>query len=237
MARAARAYACEAGGHGRKARDAAARAEATIRRAETPTCKRPAPPQRSAREPPGPSAASQRRARDSSAAARAASGTRSSTSPRTGAGARAEAGGRDRDSSRSSGARSRAPAQGSSASTALAPMIAHVVLYEMRPDLDTADRDHLHHTIRTTFGSVPSLRRWMIGRRITLGLSYEIEMHPGYEYAAVLEFDDRTGLLDYLDHPLHAELAKLFWSCSTRTLVFDYEMVAGDPGTAHTIGS
>jgi hypothetical protein len=105
-------------------------------------------------------------------------------------------------------------------------MIVHVVLYEMRPDLSDAEREGLEHAVRVTFERVPSLRRWMIGRRVTLDASYEALMQPGFGYAAVLEFDDRQELRDYLEHPAHAELSALFWSCSARTLVFDYEILA-----------
>jgi hypothetical protein len=106
-------------------------------------------------------------------------------------------------------------------------MIAHVVLYEIRPDLDAGDRDRLQQAVLTAFRSIPSVRRWSIGRRLMLGFSYEAAMEPAFGYAAVVEFDGRAGLREYLDHPLHADLSALFWSCSSRTLVFDYELVAG----------
>jgi hypothetical protein len=101
-------------------------------------------------------------------------------------------------------------------------MIAHIVLYEMRPDLDPGERERLEHVVRATLQSIPSVRRWMIGQRATFGVSYESLTQPSYEYAAVVEFADATGLRDYLEHPLHSELARLFWSSSARTLVFDY---------------
>jgi hypothetical protein len=104
------------------------------------------------------------------------------------------------------------------------PMIAHVVLYEMRPDLDPGERERFEHIVRETLQSIPSVCRWMIGQRTTIGVSYEALMHPSYEYAAVVEFADAAGLRDYLEHPLHSELARLFWSSSARTLVFDYEV-------------
>jgi hypothetical protein len=105
-------------------------------------------------------------------------------------------------------------------------MIVHVVLYEMRPELDDAERDRLQRAVLGTFERVPSLRRWMVGRRTMLGVTYEALMAPGFGYAAVLEFDDLNALRSYLEHPAHAELSALFWSCSARTLVFDYEIIA-----------
>lgn len=110
-------------------------------------------------------------------------------------------------------------------------MMCHVVLYEMRPDLSDTDRERLQRTVEGTLQSIPAVRRWTIGRRTALGLSYEPLMQPGYGHVAVLEFEDRAQLRDYLEHPLHAELAALFWSCSERTLVFDYEVIAGSHAT------
>ena len=106
-------------------------------------------------------------------------------------------------------------------------MIAHVVLYEMRPDLGVEERQRLQRTVLEAFRSIPSVRRWSVGRRVTFGYSYETATQPGFGWAAVVEFDDPVGLRAYLEHPLHAELSSLFWSCSSRTLVFDYELLAG----------
>ena len=110
-------------------------------------------------------------------------------------------------------------------------MMLHVVLYEMRPDLSDGDRARLHRTVESSLQAIPAVRRWTVGRRAELGLSYEPRMHPGFGYAAVVEFDDRAALRDYLEHPGHADLAALFWSCSERTLVFDYEVIAGSDAT------
>lgn len=104
-------------------------------------------------------------------------------------------------------------------------MIAHVVLYEMRPDLGLEERERLQRAVLGAFRSIPSVRRWTVGRRITFGFSYESDMAPAFGWVAVVEFDDPAGLRTYLEHPLHAELSSLFWSCSSRTLVFDYELL------------
>jgi hypothetical protein len=110
-------------------------------------------------------------------------------------------------------------------------MIAHVVLYEFRSDLDPGDQERLHRTVQMALASIPSVRRWMVGRRITLDASYEALMETSYGYAAVLEFEDRAGLRDYLEHPLHADVSRLFWSCSARTIVFDYDVIDSDRST------
>lgn len=106
-------------------------------------------------------------------------------------------------------------------------MMLHVVLYEPRPDLSADERMRVQRTVEETLQAIPAVRGWTIGRRVELGLPYEALMQPGYQYAAIIELADRASLADYLEHPLHATLAALFWSCSARTLVFDYEAIAG----------
>jgi len=48
-----------------------------------------------------------------------------------------------------------------------------------------------------------------------------------HEYAAILEFDDRGGLIAYFDHPSHQDLARLFWQTCESTAIIDIE--GGDP--------
>ena len=106
-------------------------------------------------------------------------------------------------------------------------MIAHLVLYQVRDDLTVDERAHFTSALETALHSIPCIRRTVIGRRKAMGVSYEKAMVSTYEYVAILEFDDEAGLREYLEHPAHAELGALFWSCSSRVLVFDYETVEG----------
>jgi hypothetical protein len=103
-------------------------------------------------------------------------------------------------------------------------MIAHVVLYELRPDLAPADRERFSAALRQAASEIPTLRRVRIGRRRHIGASYETAMPVSYGFIGILEFDDEAGLKEYLEHPAHITLGQLFWQFSERSLVFDYEL-------------
>lgn len=103
-------------------------------------------------------------------------------------------------------------------------MIAHVVLYELRPDLTPAERTRFVEALRQAVVGIPAIRRVRIGRRRRVGASYEAVASSSYEFIGILEFDDEAGLREYLEHPAHVDLGRLFWEFSARTLVFDYEL-------------
>lgn len=44
-----------------------------------------------------------------------------------------------------------------------------------------------------------------------------------YSLAAVLEFNDRARLIEYLRHPLHEALGREFWEVSRSTVVVEVE--------------
>jgi hypothetical protein len=46
-----------------------------------------------------------------------------------------------------------------------------------------------------------------------------------YEYSAVVEFETRQGLIDYLNHPMHRELGRMFWEFCDATVVLEVESV------------
>lgn len=103
-------------------------------------------------------------------------------------------------------------------------MIAHVVLCTLKPDLPRADRLRFGRVIQSALGTIPVIRRSSIGRRLEPGAAYAGAGDVPYEYVAVLEFEDEAALRGYLEHPAHAELASLFWTCCARTLVADYRL-------------
>jgi hypothetical protein len=103
-------------------------------------------------------------------------------------------------------------------------VIAHLVLFEPRSGLPEAERDRLIADLHHAAESIPSIRRFRIGRRILHGHpGYEQAMTESFSYAAIIEFDDREGLLAYLDHPAHQALGRHFVS-ATRALAYDYDV-------------
>jgi len=104
-------------------------------------------------------------------------------------------------------------------------VIVHVVLFEPRADLTDEQRDQVLHDLRSAAAAIPSLRRCRIGQRIKLGRpGYEQAMNVDYEYAAIMEFDDRAGLEAYLRHPAHEAAGRHFSEAAAHALAYDYHV-------------
>lgn len=105
-------------------------------------------------------------------------------------------------------------------------MIAHIVLFTPRPELTAADRRALIEALVAAAAEIPSIRAFRVGRRVTHGLpGYEQMMRDDYEFAAIIEFDDRSGLTAYLAHPSHEAIGRHFMASASRSLAYDYAMV------------
>jgi len=111
-------------------------------------------------------------------------------------------------------------------------VIAHIVLFRLRADLPASERQSLADAFGAALREIPAVRRACVGRRFTHGRGYEQLMRVHYDYAAVLEFDDATGLLAYLEHPAHHELGERFFSAFEEALMYDYELGEGQDGIA-----
>ena len=109
-------------------------------------------------------------------------------------------------------------------------MIAHLVLFRLKPGLDAQARDTLADALTNAARDIPSIRHARVGSRVTTGRSYEQLMRADYPFAAILEFDDVTGLHAYLDHPVHEQLAQQFFACVEDTLMYDFELWETDEG-------
>jgi hypothetical protein len=109
-------------------------------------------------------------------------------------------------------------------------MIAHLVLFRLKPGLDTQARDELANALTRAARDIPSIRQARVGSRITTGRSYEQLMRADYPFAAILEFDDVNGLRAYLDHPVHEQLAHTFFACVEDALMYDFELWETEEG-------
>jgi len=109
-------------------------------------------------------------------------------------------------------------------------MIAHVVLFRPRAELSIEARQALATSFEAALTQIPSIRRARVGRRVAVGRQYEALMAVDYTYAAVIEFDDRAGLMAYLDHPAHEQLASQFFSAFEEALMYDFELLEGTAG-------
>ncbi len=107
-------------------------------------------------------------------------------------------------------------------------MIAHVVLFRPAADLPRADREALAMAFLHALERIPLIRRARVGRRRRLHRTYEEAMREDFPFVAILEFESEAALLAYLDHPAHQELGQRLFESAESTLVYDFEMMAGD---------
>ena len=104
-------------------------------------------------------------------------------------------------------------------------MISHIVLFEPKAGLSESDvRDFAQH-LKDAMSAVPTVRRAMVGRRVEIHIGNRNFGDATYSFSAVVEFDDSKGLIEYLQHPKHAELGQLFWLHCARTVVLEVESV------------
>ena len=106
-------------------------------------------------------------------------------------------------------------------------MIAHVVLFAPRRDLDAAQRLGVLDSFRAAAEAAATVRSVRVGRRLRHGLpGYESAMREDFEYFAILEFDDVDGLKAYLQHPAHAGAGGHFSASAAAALAYDYTVVS-----------
>ncbi len=104
-------------------------------------------------------------------------------------------------------------------------MLAHIVLFRPKAGLAAADRESLVAAIDRAHRDIPVVRRFLVGKRTMRGTGYAAAM-PEYPFVALIELDDEAALQQYLAHPAHEMLAKLFWLTSDSALAYDFEMLA-----------
>jgi hypothetical protein len=106
----------------------------------------------------------------------------------------------------------------------------HVVLLKPRADLPVDQRRHFADAFRRAVTSIPSVRGVRFGRRVTHGAGYEQNAPDAGAFLAVVEFDDRAGLVAYLAHPTHDDLGVAFGDSLAAAHVYDFEMLAENSG-------
>ena len=103
-------------------------------------------------------------------------------------------------------------------------MVSHLVLMKVRADLSPADRMALTSAFERAIREIPSVRDVRVGRRITHGASYELGAPDTADYLAIVDFDDVSGLQEYLRHPAHEELGTRFNDSLSAAVVYDFDV-------------
>jgi len=105
-------------------------------------------------------------------------------------------------------------------------VIAHVILFNPRPELTPEARRELLEALAAASTLIPSIRKFRVGARVKHGLpGYEQMMQDDYGFAAIIEFDDLDGLKTYLAHPSHETMGRHFSESASRSLAYDYSLV------------
>jgi hypothetical protein len=110
-------------------------------------------------------------------------------------------------------------------------MIVHLVLFRPKASLSSADQRALVQSIEQAAANISSVRRFRVGRAIPDPPAYLLQGFPDLPYVAMLEFDDRTALDDYLEHQMHGELGRRFNEGAEAALIYDYEVHEGTQAT------
>ncbi|MEO8481735.1 MAG: Dabb family protein [Acidobacteriota bacterium] len=113
-------------------------------------------------------------------------------------------------------------------------MISHIVLFEPKASMSLPDKRLFAQSVLSVCSRIEFVQRLSIGRRTNVDVGYERSFgDKTYEYSAVLEFETRERLIQYLTNPLHAELGRLFWENCERTVICETESV--DPSSPHAV--
>jgi hypothetical protein len=101
-------------------------------------------------------------------------------------------------------------------------MLCHIVLFRPKPGLTPEQRRDLMHALDTALREIPAIRRARLGERVQHGRGYEGLMREDFSHAGILEFDDISGLREYLQHPAHERLGALLFEYADAVLIYDY---------------
>jgi len=103
-------------------------------------------------------------------------------------------------------------------------MIAHVVLLTPKPELSPEARRAFVATFERAIRAIPSVKGVRIGTRVTHGAQYEQITPKAGDILAVIDFDTLAGLQEYLRHPEHAALGRLFYELFSSAWAYDFEV-------------
>jgi hypothetical protein len=101
-------------------------------------------------------------------------------------------------------------------------VIAHVILFRPKSDLDDAGRARLFDAMRTAHRAIPQIRRFAVGRRVKNGRPYEA-LTRDFPFFALLEFDSQADFDAYLSHATHEALGSQFYVTSEAAEAYDFE--------------
>ncbi len=99
--------------------------------------------------------------------------------------------------------------------------INHIVLLTFKPSIEKKDIENIMLSLYNLRKSIPQIKSFSWGEN-----NSPENLHRGYSYGFVMEFEDETDRQIYLDHPQHIEIKEKLPSVLAENepsvLVFDY---------------
>ena len=107
-------------------------------------------------------------------------------------------------------------------------MIGHLVFFNAKPEATDNQLRSFAKAISEACRQIPAIHRVQIGRRLIVDSGYARSFgDKTYNFAAIFEFRDDSALRQYLNHPLHHELGRMFWEMCESTTVVEVELTDG----------
>jgi len=107
-------------------------------------------------------------------------------------------------------------------------MIAHIVLFNPKPGASESDLRSFAKILQDACREIKAIQHSRVGRRAEIDAGYARSFgEKTYQFVAIFEFEDSAKLKEYLKHPLHKHLGKLFWEMCESTVVVEAAMTDG----------
>jgi len=107
-------------------------------------------------------------------------------------------------------------------------MIGHLVFFNAKPEATDDQLRSFAKAIAEACQQIPAIHRVQIGRGVTVDAGYpRLFGDKTYTFAAMFEFSDTSALKQYLNHPLHHALGRMFWEICESTTVVEVELADG----------
>ncbi len=100
------------------------------------------------------------------------------------------------------------------------PRYVHAVFFQLKPDTPAGDVDALVAASHDLCKSVPSVRRYEVGRR-DVNAVRDVNAKD-YDIGLVVYFDDRKGHDEYSDHPVHQAYVEKYKNIWAGVKVYDF---------------
>lgn len=103
-------------------------------------------------------------------------------------------------------------------------MIQHLVVFNLKPEVTTADRDWLFNQIRAVLGRIPTVRNLRLARAYSARDAAGKPKRPvEFEWALSVDFEDEAGLEIYSRDPDHRALAPEIQNRTSSLKIMDFE--------------